>query len=258
MKKGELIELRHLRYFITFAEELHFARTAERLQIAQSPLSRAIREMERLLGVSLFKRNTRTTKITRAGKVLVNYARRVIALVEQARTSARSAALGHSNHLSVGVLDCTAYCRVAEALTHYRTTNPDISVSLHVMPLHKKISWVRDDLLAASISVDGSYRDGLQALAVARDAICAIVPIAHPLVHVEVALPTDLVRHPFDPVQFRRMRLASTCASPRHNILRAADQHQQRGVLRPRNRTRVLHDRSEQRSNLRDLDRRLP
>lgn len=247
MKKGELIELRHLRYFITLAKELHFARAAERLQIEQSPLSRAIREMERLLGVSLFER------ITRAGKVLVDYARRVIALVEQARTSARSAALGHSNHLRVGVSDCTAYCRVAEALTHDRTTNPDISVSLHMMPLHQQINWIRDDLLDASISVDGSYRDGLQALAVARGPICAIVPIAHPLVHVEVALPTELVRHPFDPVQSRRMRLASTSASPRHHILKAADQHRQRGVRRPPNRTRVLHDRSEQRCNQREI-----
>lgn len=101
-KKWHLIELRHLRYFITLAEELHFARAAERLQMEQSPLSRAIREMERLLGVRLFERNTRTKRITRAGKVLVDYARRVIALVEQAGTSARSAALGHSNHLRIG------------------------------------------------------------------------------------------------------------------------------------------------------------
>lgn len=81
-------------------------------------------------------------------------------------------------------------------LAHHRKIHTDVSVSLHEMPLHQQISWIRDDLLDASISVDGSYRDGIQALAVARDAICAIVPSAHPLVHVQVALPTDLVRHP--------------------------------------------------------------
>src|SRR5438270_11657553 len=109
--KERLIELRHLRYFVTLAEELHFARAAERLQMEQSPLSRAIREMERLLGVRLFERNTRSTRITRAGTVLLDYAKRAIALVEQATTSTRSAALGHCAQLRIGVSDCTAYCR---------------------------------------------------------------------------------------------------------------------------------------------------
>lgn len=195
-EKEEFIELRHLRYFLVLAEELHFARAAERLRMEQSPLSRAIREMERLLGVRLFERNTRSTRITRAGKVLLEYAQRAMTLLEQASTSARSAAQGHSSHLRIGVSDCTAYCRVVETLARYRTVNADVSVSLHEMPLHQQISWIRDDLLDASISIDGSSRDGIQALAVARDAICAIVPIAHPLVHVEVVLPTDLVRHP--------------------------------------------------------------
>ncbi|NPC57776.1 LysR family transcriptional regulator [Caenimonas soli] len=195
-KRRQLIELRHLRYFITLAEELHFARAAERLQIEQSPLSRAIREMERLLGVRLFERNTRSTRITRAGNVLVDYARRVLALMEQAGASARSAALGHSNHLRIGVSDCTAYFGVTEILTRHRTLHPDVSISLHEMPLHRQVSGIRDDLLDASFSLDGSHRNGIQAQAVACDAICAIIPIAHPLARVDVALAADLVYHP--------------------------------------------------------------
>jgi DNA-binding transcriptional LysR family regulator len=178
------------------AEELHFARAAERLGMEQSPLSRAIREMERMLGVRLFERNTRSTRITRAGTVLLGYAKRAMALVEQASTSARSAALGHSNQLRIGVSDCMAYCRMMDILARYRMVKPDVSVSLHEMPLHQQISAMRDDLLDASVSLDGSHRDGIEAQAVARDAICAVVPVAHPLVHVEVALPADLVRHP--------------------------------------------------------------
>lgn len=195
-QKEELIELRHLRYFIILAEELHFARAAERLRMEQSPLSRAIREMERMLGVRLFERNTRSTRITRAGTVLLEYARRAIALVEQGSTSARSAALGHSNQLRIGVSDCTAYCRVLEILVRYRTANPDVAVSLHEMPLHRQISGIRDDLVDASISLDGSIRDGIEAQAVARDVMCVAVPVAHPLVHAESILPTDLVRYP--------------------------------------------------------------
>jgi DNA-binding transcriptional LysR family regulator len=191
-KEKELVELRQLRYFITVAEELHFARAAERLQMEQSPLSRAIRELERVLGIRLFERNTRSTRITRAGTVLLDYARRVIALMEQATTSARSTALGQSHHLRIGVSDCTAYCSVTEVLGRYRALNSEVSVSVHEMPLHQQIGWIRDGLLDASISLDGTSREGIHSQAIARDALCAVLPAAHPLTHADAISIADL------------------------------------------------------------------
>ncbi len=86
------VELRQLRYFVAVAEELHFGRAAERLHMSQSPLSRAIRELERELGVVLFIRTTRRVELTSAGVALLGRARRAIAEVDLAVDEARAAA----------------------------------------------------------------------------------------------------------------------------------------------------------------------
>lgn len=78
------MELRHLRYFLAVAEELHFARAVRRLHIEQSPLSRAIKELENDLGEQLFVRTSRSTRLTRAGRRLLEHVPRVFAALQQA------------------------------------------------------------------------------------------------------------------------------------------------------------------------------
>lgn len=162
----------------------------------QSPLSRAIREMERLLGVRLFERTTRSTRITRAGRVLLEHAQRVIAVMEQARASVRSAALGHSKQLRIGLSDCTAYSRLSEILARYRIDEPAVFVSISEIPLAQQIKALRDDLLDASITLNGEARDGIVAEAVWQDPIFAVLPALHPLVRLTNAIPVDLNGHP--------------------------------------------------------------
>jgi DNA-binding transcriptional LysR family regulator len=79
------MQLQHLRYFIAVAEAQHFRRAAEKIGIEQSPLSRAIRLLEQDLGVSLFHRTTRGTRITKSGEVLLEHARCILSSVENAR-----------------------------------------------------------------------------------------------------------------------------------------------------------------------------
>lgn len=89
------MELRHLRCFIAVGEELHFARAAERLHIEQSPLSHAIKELEEDLGVKLFVRTTRSTRLTRAGKRFQEHVPRVLTALQQACDSVKAVAAGY-------------------------------------------------------------------------------------------------------------------------------------------------------------------
>jgi DNA-binding transcriptional LysR family regulator len=96
------IELRQLRYFVAVAEELHFGRAAERLHMSQSPLSRAIRELERELGVVLFVRTTRSVELTAAGSVLLERSRRALAEIDGAVADVRRSAKAVGEVLGIG------------------------------------------------------------------------------------------------------------------------------------------------------------
>jgi DNA-binding transcriptional LysR family regulator len=86
------MELRQLTYFVALAEEQHFSRAAQRIGIEQSPLSRAIRTLERDVGVRLLARSTRGSKLTSAGEVFLQHARTIIASADCARLAAKAAA----------------------------------------------------------------------------------------------------------------------------------------------------------------------
>jgi len=124
------MELRHLRYFITVAEELHFGRAAERLFIAQPPLSQQIQQLERDLGVMLFQRTSRRVQLTAAGEAFLREARHILAGVESAVQSARRAARGEEGWLGIGFAASATYDLLPAVLHDFREQYPDIQLSL--------------------------------------------------------------------------------------------------------------------------------
>src|SRR5437660_1292777 len=102
------MDLRHLRYFIAVAEELHFTRAARRLRISQPSLSHQVRELERQLGVRLLERGTRHVQLTEAGRIYLEEARGVIRKLDGAKLAAMHAGLGQVGRLSVGFVGTAA------------------------------------------------------------------------------------------------------------------------------------------------------
>src|SRR4051794_37509046 len=110
------MELRHLKYFVAVAEELHFGRAALRLHIAQPPLSKQIRQFEEELGLRLLERTKRHVALTPAGRVLLKDAREILARSDEAVESARRAARGETGRLSVGFVGSATYDVLPEVL----------------------------------------------------------------------------------------------------------------------------------------------
>jgi DNA-binding transcriptional LysR family regulator len=103
------MELRHLQYFLAVAETQHFGQAAERLHMAQSPLSQSIRQLEAHVGARLFDRTTRRVELTPAGETLLRDARRILDAVEAARTRVGLVADGCTGMLRVGSTGLAAF-----------------------------------------------------------------------------------------------------------------------------------------------------
>lgn len=125
------MELRHLRYFVAVAEEAHFGRAAERLRIAQPPLSRQIRDLEREIGVPLFERVPRGVELTPAGRAFLPEARLTLAQAERAQRSAQRAAQGETGRLRVGFVEAATHSGILpDVLSFFRAHLPSVGLSL--------------------------------------------------------------------------------------------------------------------------------
>jgi DNA-binding transcriptional LysR family regulator len=134
------MELRHLRYFYVVAAERNFTRAAAKLNMAQPPLSRQIRDLEAELGAALFVRGSRPLELTEAGRVLLEHATQVLDRIEDIRTGIR--ALGSTRKIAypIGFVGSTIYGALPRALRRFRVARPDLDVRLIEMTTLEQLS----------------------------------------------------------------------------------------------------------------------
>jgi DNA-binding transcriptional LysR family regulator len=124
------LSLQQLRGFVAVAEEQHFGRAAQRLNLTQPPLTRQIQGLERSLGLSLFDRTGRGVRLTAAGQVFLEHSRRVLALLEVAPDAARRAADGQTGTLRIAFTAIGAYAVLADFLTMVSKRTPAVTAEL--------------------------------------------------------------------------------------------------------------------------------
>jgi DNA-binding transcriptional LysR family regulator len=190
------MELRHLRCFIAVAEELHFARAAERLHIDQSPLSRTIKELEEDLGAPLFLRNTRSTRLTRAGKLFLEHVPRVFAALDQARASVQAAAAGFHGQLRIALSDGITPSRLSSLMALCRQEDPDIAIRFSEVPLSQQIKGLHEDLYDVGFAKSAEVGDGILAIPIWSDAVHVAVPVRHPLLAYKRVPLVEVLRYP--------------------------------------------------------------
>ena len=128
------MELRHLRYFVAVAEELNFTRAAERLHMAQPPLSTQIKALEEELGAELFLRDKRRVFLTQAGQELLERARAILHAAQQAKSATRDAAAGIAGRLALGYTASAMFTeRLPAAIRRFRNAHPRVDLALHEM-----------------------------------------------------------------------------------------------------------------------------
>lgn len=173
------MELRHLRYFVAVAEELHFRRAAERLHVAQPAVSEQVRKLEQELGVKLFDRSQRSVELTVAGAAFLDEARHVLRHAEVAQQAARSAGDHATTRLRIGYLPDSLPASVPRALRRLAGSAPRVHVDLTTGPSLRLIDDVRERRLDAVITSLPSPTAGLRVTPLGEQRAVVVVPATH-------------------------------------------------------------------------------
>jgi DNA-binding transcriptional LysR family regulator len=187
------MDLRHLRYFVAVAEERHFGRAAERLHMAQPPLSQQIRQLEAELGVELLHRTTRRVELTEAGRAYLARARAILAEVDDAAQQARLVAAGAVGHLSIGCVGSATYSLLPALSRRLSEELPGVDFSFRgEMLAPDQVEALRSGAIDVALLRPPVADLSLAVRTLRHDRLVVAVPVDHRLARRPRLRPADL------------------------------------------------------------------
>ncbi|WP_195605876.1 LysR family transcriptional regulator [Klebsiella oxytoca] len=192
------IELRHLRYFIAVAEELHFGHAAARLNISQPPLSQQIQILEQQIGARLFARTNRSVSLTDAGKQFLADSRQILSQVEDAAARAARLHHGETGELRIGFTSSAPFIKaVSDTLSTFRHRYPDVHIQTRETNTREQIVPLNEGALDLGLMRNTQLPETLVWERVLREPLLAMVPRDHPLASQPGVSLRELAREPF-------------------------------------------------------------
>ena len=167
--------------FIAVAEELHFGRAAQRLNMTQPPLSRQIQKLEKIVGAELLERDNRKVQLTHAGQAFLEEARRLMALAERAPATARRISSGRSGVLRIGFTATSGFSILGPLLEEIGVLLPDVDIDLQELVTGEQIKGLQTGELDLGLARPPFDTDVLDSRLLYRESMMVAVPTGHPL-----------------------------------------------------------------------------
>jgi len=175
------MELRHLHYFIAVAEELNFSRAADRLHMAQPPLSQQIRQLEEELGFQLFHRTKRKVQLTEAGQIFLAEVQQILRSLNQAVHKSQQASRGEVGRLVIGFVSSAAYNILPPILQTFHRQIPGVTLELQELTTREQIQAVLDGKLDIGFVRPPVEDVELDSKIIFREPLMVALPESHPL-----------------------------------------------------------------------------
>ena len=175
------MELRHLRYFVAVAEELHFGKAAKRLAITQPPLSFNIAKLEETLGYALLVRSTREVSLTPAGAVFYREACRILSLAAQAKELGKRVATGEAGSLRIGFVGAAMLTPIGAALHRFDVARPELLVTVHELNSFEQLHALQREQIDFGILHPREVPEGVRTRSLYREHFVCALPAVHPL-----------------------------------------------------------------------------
>lgn len=207
------MELRHLRYFLAVAEEAHFRRAAERLHVSQPTLSLQVQQLEKELGTPLFERMGRRVRLTQAGELYRDYARRALASLEEAQVALDELEGLLRGRLAVGVVQTVNAYLIPPVVAGFVAEHPGVRLRVEELSAEEIEDGLADGNLDLGVSFVPADGGDLEAEPLFEEELVLIVPAGHRWANRRGIRAAELTEEPLAllPEGFCTRRLAEEC-----------------------------------------------